>query len=138
MRAELEAESRSLKQKKNDLENSLLVLEEKVANEALKKEKALIEELKNSNKTTMDAIAHMEAKMKDLESRIGEEPQKPEAPPPEKEKAEEAAEPVEAAPEEADEGGVTVTAIEGEALFENQEAASESPPKQEKKKRRFF
>jgi hypothetical protein len=50
MRAELEAESRSLKEKQNDLENSLMTLEEKVANEALKKEKALIEELKNSNK----------------------------------------------------------------------------------------
>jgi len=106
--------------------------------EELNKEKAVIEELKNSNKATRDAIAQLEAKKKELETRIGQAPQKPETPPPEKEKKEEAPKPEEATPEEAEESGVTVTAIEGEALVESPEATDESPKKQEKKKHRFF
>jgi uncharacterized protein (DUF3084 family) len=138
MRAELEAEAHSLKEEQKNLENSLLSLEEKVVVEELKKEKAVIEELKNRNKATKDAISQLEAKKKDLESRLEQASQTPETPPPNKEKAEEAPEPAEAAPEGSEEGGVTVTAIEGEALVENQEAVDESPTKQEKKKRRFF
>jgi chromosome segregation ATPase len=133
MRAELEAESRSLKEQQKELENNVLALEQKVVMEELDKEKAVIEELKNSNKSTKDAIAQLEAKKKELEARIGQAPQKPETPPPEKEKKEEAPK-----PEEAEEGGVTVTAIEGEALVESPEATEESPKKKEKKKHRFF
>jgi chromosome segregation ATPase len=138
MRAELEAESRALKEQQKELESSLLALENKVVIAELDKEKAVIEELKNSNKATKDAIAQLEAKKKELETKLGQAPQEPEAPPPEKEKTEEASEPAEAAPEEAEESGVTVTAIEGEALVESPEATSESPKKQEKKKHRFF
>jgi uncharacterized protein (DUF3084 family) len=134
MRAELEAESHSLKEKQKELESSLLALEQEVVMEELNKEKAVIEELKNSNKATKDAIAQMEAKKRELETKL---PQKPATPPPAKEKKEEApAQPEET--EEAEESGVTVTAIEGEALVESPEATGESPKKQEKKKRRFF
>ncbi len=132
MRAELEAESNSLKEKQKELENSLLALEEKVAIEELKKEKAIIEELKNRNKATMDSIAQLEAKKKELETKLAQQSQTPETPLPETEKT------AEAPPEETEEGGVTVTAIEGEALFENPEAPAESPKKQEKKKHKFF
>jgi uncharacterized protein (DUF3084 family) len=143
MRAELEAESLSLKEKQKELESSLLALEQEVVMEELKKEKAVIEELKNSNKATKDAIAQMEAKKRELKTKLEQAPQKPATPPPAKEKKEEApAQPEEAEeasqPEEAEESGVTVTAIEGEALVESPEATDESPKKQEKKKRRFF
>jgi hypothetical protein len=148
MRAELEAESRSLKEKQHDLENILLTLEDKVVAEELKKERAVIEELKNRNKAAKDAITQLEAKKRDFETKLNQVPQAPETSPPEEEKAEEApaqpketeevSKPAETTPEEVEEGGVTVTAIEGQALVENQEAISESPKKQEKKKRRFF
>ena len=147
MRAELEEEARLLKEEQKNLENNVLALEEKVVIEELNKEKAVIEELKNRNKATKDAIAKLEAKKKKLETKLGDAAQAPEAPSPEKEKEEEApaqaeeveaAKPAEEVPEEAEEGGVTVTAIEGEALYENQEAVNESPKKHEKRKRRFF
>jgi uncharacterized protein (DUF3084 family) len=143
MRAELEAESHSLKEKQKELENSVLALEQEVVMEELNKEKAVIEELKNSNKATKDAIAQLEAKKRELETKLEQAPQTPAIPPPAKEKKEEApAQPEEveeaSQPEEAEESGVTVTAIEGEALVESPEATGESPKKQEKKKRRFF
>jgi hypothetical protein len=146
----LEAESRSLKEEQKKLENNVLSLEEKVVVEELKKEKALIEELKNRNKAAKDAIAQLEAKKKELETKLEPEParQTQATPPSKEEKAEEAPvqpeetkvapEPAEAAPEGVEEGGVTVTAIEGEALVENQEAVGESSKTQEKRKRRFF
>ena len=137
MRAELEAEAQSLKEEQKNLENNVLALEEK----------AVIEELKNRNKAAKDAIAELQAKKKKLETKLEQKPQTPEAPSTKKEKVEEApaqpeetevAKPAEAVPEEAEEGGVTVTAIEGDALVDNQEAVSDGPAKQEKKKRRFF
>jgi DNA repair exonuclease SbcCD ATPase subunit len=141
MRAELEAESRSLIEEQQKLEKNVQTLEEQVVIEKLKKEKAVIEDLKNRNKAAKDAIANLAAKKQELEKKLNPEPQAPppapeEAKPPEPQEPEEAPQPVEAAPEE-DDGGVTVTAIEGEALVENQEIADESS-KQEKKKRRFF
>jgi len=60
IRAELEAESRSLKELQKKLENNVLTLEEKVVVEELKKEKAVIEELKSKNEATKDAIAQLE------------------------------------------------------------------------------
>jgi hypothetical protein len=140
MRAELEAESRSLIEQQKQLENNVHTLEEKVVIEKLKKEKAVIEDLKNRNKAAKNAIAELEEKKKELEGKLNQEPQPPEAPPPEEEKAketDETPEPAEAPEEDSDDGGVTVTAIEGEALVENQEIAEEQP-KQEKKKHRFF
>ena len=146
MRAELEAESHSLKEKQVALENTVLSLEDEIANEALRKEKAAIEELRNRNEAAKEVIADLETKRKELESKLEQGPQKSEASPAEKEPAqeipaqpEENQEPsqsAETSPEETDEGGVTVTAIENEAIFEN-EAVNEAP-KPEKKKRRFF
>ena len=145
MRAELETESRLLIEEQQKLEKSVLSLEEQVVVEELKKEKAVIEDLKNRNKAAKDAIADLEAKKKSLQSKLNQPPQEPETPPPEEEKAKEPEaaeapepEPAEEAPEEAEDGGVTVTAIEGDALVDNQEAVSDGPAKQEKKKRRFF
>jgi seryl-tRNA synthetase len=146
MRAELEAESCSLKELQKKLENNVLILEEKVVAEELKKEKAVIEELKNKNKATKDAIAQLEAKEKELETKLEQVSLTPETPPEEGAKeapaqsseTEEAPEHAEAEPEEAEEGGVAVTAIDSEALIENQEIVSESTKKQEKKKHRFF
>jgi len=127
MRAELEAESRSLKEQQKNLEDSLLALEAK----------AMIEELKKSNRDTKDAIAQLEAKKRDLETRLKQSAQTPETPPPETEKTEEAREPepAEAAPEGSEGGGVTVTAIDDETLVEPQEA---NDKQQERKKHRFF
>ena len=141
MRAELEAESRSLIEEQQRLEKNVLALEEQVVVEKLKKEKAVIEDLKNRNKAAKDTIANLAAKKQELEKKLNPEPQAPEpapeeAKPQEPPEPEEAPQPAEAAPEE-DDSGVTVTAIEGEALVENQEIADESS-KQEKKKRRFF
>jgi uncharacterized protein (DUF3084 family) len=138
MRAELEAESRSLIEEQEKLEKNVLALEEQVVVEQLKKEKAVIEDLKNRNKTAKDAIAELEAKKKNLQTKLNQSPQAPETSPPKEEKVEEAPEPAEAVSEDSEEGGVTVTAIEGEALVENEEIVEESPEKQEKKKRRFF
>lgn len=132
MRAELEEESHSLKEKQRELESNLRALEEKVAIEELKREKAIIEELKNRNKATRDVIAQLEAKKKELEGKLEQQLQQPETPPAEKETA------AEEPPEEAEEGGVTVTAMESEALVESPEAMNESPKKPEKKKHRFF
>ena len=147
MRAELEAEAQSLQQEQKNLENSVVALEEKVVVEMLKKERAAIEELKNHNKATKDAIAELAAKKKKLENKLEDVVQTQAAPSPAEEKAEEtpaqsegtqeAAEPTEVAYEE-DEDGVIVTTIEGEALVENQETIRENPSRKEKKKRRFF
>jgi chromosome segregation ATPase len=136
MRAELEAESRLLKEKQSNLENNVLSLEEKIAIEELRKEKAVIEELKNRNKAAKDAIAELEAKKKKLENKLEQKAETPEAPS-KKGKAKKEPKPADEAPEEA-EGGVTVTAIEGEAVVESPEASAEDSKKPEKKKRRFF
>jgi uncharacterized protein (DUF3084 family) len=126
MRAELEAESRSLKEQQKNLEASLLALEEK----------AVIEELKKGNRDTKDAIAQLEAKKRELETRLKQAAQTPETPPPETEKKEaREPEPAEATPESSEEGGVTVTAIDDETLVEPQEA---NDKQQERKKHRFF
>ena len=149
MRAELEAESRSLIEEQEKLEKNVHSLEEQVTIEQMKKEKAVIEDLKNRNQAAKDAIAELEAKKNSLESKLNQEPQAPVTRPPENEQPVEEVpepepepqpepEPAEAVCEEPEDGGVTVTAIEGEALVETQEIIEESPEKQEKKKRRFF
>lgn len=137
MRAELEAESRSLEEQLSCLENNVISLEEKIAIEELKKEKAAIEELKNHNKVAKDAVAKLESKKKKLENKLEKTLQKPEEPSPKKQQAEEEF----SKPEENEivaDGGVVVTAIEGEALEEQLGIAVEDSPEREKKKRRFF
>ncbi len=144
MRAELEAESRSLIEEQEKLGKNVLALEEQVVVEELKKEKAVIEDLKNRNQTAKDAIAQLEAKKKELETRLKAfrtpetstpEEKKPEAPPTQPEETEEALEAAQVSGE-SEEGEVIITAV-GDAVFEVQEIVDESP-KQEKKKRRFF
>jgi seryl-tRNA synthetase len=146
-RAELEAESHSLKEEQTKLEYSIRVLEEKV----------MIEEISDNNKATKDAISKLEAKLCELKNRLKEKPQTPPqspAPPPpvetktevivSPEAIEEAPVPAEAVPESPKESieeniedsCVTVTAIDDEALVETQEAKGDN--QQEKKKRRFF
>jgi DNA repair exonuclease SbcCD ATPase subunit len=147
IRAELEAESISLKEQQSNLAETVISLEEKVANEELKKEKAAIQELKNNNKAVKDAIAELEAKRKKLENKLeilthpieAEPKQKKARKEPEQTQEAEVAEPVEEIVEEfeAEDFGVTVTAIDGEVLVEEQEIAKESN-KKGKKKRRFF
>jgi len=123
----------------------------------LLEEKIVVEDLQNSNKATKEAISQMEAKLSELEGKLKQKPQTPESPPkpketkievvvaPEKtEEAPEAPEPpeppepaeAEAAPEDSEESGVTVTAIDDEALIETQDAKSDK--QQDKKKHRFF
>lgn len=144
-RAELEAESRSLKEEQKKLEYSVKVLEEQV----------VIEQLHDNNKAAKDTISQLEAKLNDLEKRLKHPAQAPPqappenpAPPPPKEtitevevaappeKKEAAPEPAEVTLEDSEDSGVTVTAIDDEALVEAQEAQSDK--QQEKKKHRFF
>ena len=60
VRAEAEAESRTLKETQKSMESRLKILEEKIT----------IEELENNNKTTRNAIVQLESKMKMLENRL--------------------------------------------------------------------
>ena len=136
MRAELEEESRSLEEQQCSLENNVTSLEEKIIIEELKVEKAAIEELKNRNKTAKEAIAKLKSKKKKLENKLDNAGCDPKESPPAPENQEEASEPEEN--EEIGEGGVVVTAIDGEAFEEQVGISAEDSPKQEKRKRRFF
>jgi hypothetical protein len=60
IRAEVEAESRTLKETQQNMENRLKILEEKIA----------IDELESKNKTARSAIVQLESKLKTLESRL--------------------------------------------------------------------
>jgi peptidoglycan hydrolase CwlO-like protein len=140
MRGELEAESRSLIEEQEKLEKNVLALEEQVVVEEIKKEKDMIKDLKTRNEAAKDAIAALEKKKKALQSKLNKAQEAPEVPPPKKKKSKKTkktAKPVEVTPEEAEDGGVTIIAIEGEAFVDNQEIA-EVPSQQEKKKHRFF
>lgn len=134
MRAELEEESHSLEEQQCSLENTVGSLEEKIIIEELKIEKAAIEELKNRNKAAKDSIAKLKSKKKKLEIKLESAGYDQEEKPPKNQ--EEASEPEEN--EEIGEGGVVVTAIDGEAFEEQVGISAEDSPKQEKRKRRFF
>ena len=147
MRAELEAESRLLIEKQEHLEKTVLALEKQVIAEELKKEQALIEDLRNRNNAVRDAISQLEAKKKNLENKLQQMTETMEVPSEKEQAAEESVakfnETIEdskpkAEPEDFGEGSVTITAIDGEGLVENQEIVSENPKKEEKKKHRFF
>jgi hypothetical protein len=139
-RTELEAQSLSLKEEQKNMEDRVLILEEKIA----------IEELNNNNKATREAIAQLETKINGLETKLQKASQIPEPPEPAapaKEPApetvnapkEETLETAEPAPEDFEADVVTVTAIEEESLVENQEELGENlKSQQEKKKRKFF
>ena len=143
MREELEEESRSLEEQQCGLENTVISLEEKIIIEELKIEKAAIEDLKNRNKTAKEAISKLKSKKKKLETKLDnagydpeESPSKNQEEASEPEEKEEASEPEEK--EEIGEGGVVVTAIDGEAFEEQVGISTDDSPKQEKRKRRFF
>ena len=127
-RKELEAESSSLIEKQQKLRKEVLALEEQVIAQELKKEKALVEDLRYRNEVAKGTIAELEAKKKELETKLGiitptpEEPAQPE-------KADETSEQTEADPEES---GVTITVVESEEIAETQEN------QQGKEKFRFF
>jgi hypothetical protein len=72
MRAELEAESHSLIEEQEKLEKNVLALEEQVVVEEIKKEKAMIKDLKNHNEAAKDAITALEEKKKALQSKLNE------------------------------------------------------------------
>ncbi|MBT0158393.1 hypothetical protein G4O51_00210 [Candidatus Bathyarchaeota archaeon A05DMB-2] len=138
--AELEAESRSLKEKQKALEDSILILEEKLA----------IEELRASNNSLKDTILQLEAKKNELEAKLNQKWQTSEPPPqPGQEAAgsetevpqppEEAAlEPAEEVSEEFEGDTVTVTAIDDGSLEEQEAIGEELKRQQEKKRHRFF
>ena len=127
-RKELEAESSSLIEKQQKLRKEVLALEEQVIAQELKKEKALVEDLRYRNEVAKGTIAELEAKKKELETKLGkitpisEDPAQPE-------KADETSEQTEADPEET---GVTITVVESEEIVETQEK------QQGKEKFRFF
>jgi hypothetical protein len=135
-RTELEAQSLSLKEEQKNLEDRVMILEEKIA----------IEELESNNKVAREAITQLETKLNGLEAKLhGASPmlKTPEvAKEPEPETAnvqEEALEAAGPAPEDFEADVVTVTAIEEESLVENQEELGENlKAQQEKKKRKFF
>ena len=72
-RAELEAASRSLIEEQDSLEESVWILEEKIVAEELKKEKAVVADLRKRNKTAKDSIAQLKAKKKELETKLKKE-----------------------------------------------------------------
>ena len=97
----------------------------------MKKEKAVVAALTKRNKTSKDSIAQLEAKKKELETKLMQVAPTREAPP--EEEVKETPGYVEAESEEAETSGVTVAAIDGEAIVENQGAVSESTAKRVKK-----
>ncbi len=138
-RIELEEESRSLIEKQKNLEERVKVLEENTA----------IEELKNSNKATREAISQLESKINGLEHRLKEVSKVPETPEPTFEIKSEVAtapepeqvtpETVEPIPEETAEEETVIVAPFEEPMVPGQEEYGENLKKQlEKKKRRFF
>jgi hypothetical protein len=135
MRAELEAESRSLIEKQQSLEKGVHSLKEQVDAEELKKEKALVEDLRSRNEATKSAIAQLKSKKKELEAKLGQMSQTPEAAP-NAQKINETPEKKEKAPEKneavSEKNGVTMTVVESEEMVETQKE------QEEKKKFKFF
>jgi len=72
MRAKFEEESRLLAEEQQTLEKNVLALEEQVVSQELKKEKALVEDLRNKNKTVKNTIAQLEAKKEELETKLSQ------------------------------------------------------------------
>jgi chromosome segregation ATPase len=77
-REELEAESRLLMEEQETLEKSVLALEEQIVSQKLKKEKALVEDLKIRNKAVKSIITELEAKKEELETKLSQITQTPE------------------------------------------------------------
>jgi hypothetical protein len=138
IRKELESESHSLIEKQQKLEKEVLALEEQTVTQELEKEKALVEDLRSRNEATKNAIAQLEAKKKEFETKLGQITQTPEGAsesqkasetPAQTKKAKKTSKQTEAVPEGNE---VTVTVVESEEIVETQEK------QQKKKKHRFF
>jgi chromosome segregation ATPase len=139
-RAELEAELRFLKDTKNNLENQVSVLEERI----------IIEELESENKAKQNTVIQLQSKMTQLENRLKAISQTQDSFTPQKEtprkvaatplpKTAETHETDKPASDESQEEIIVVEGIDSESLFEEQEEAAENTEKQqEKKKRKFF
>jgi hypothetical protein len=140
-RANLEEESRQLDDKERELDERVKILEEKLA----------IQALEEHNRTKLDAIKNLEAKMCELEQKVKTpKPKEPEAEPeaemetatpPEKpvEEAMEPAEEIATEEEEPKEEYVDVTPIEDVTVTPQAEEIEEESRKQhDKKKRKFF
>jgi hypothetical protein len=136
-KAGLEAESLSLTDKQKNLDERVKVLEEKIA----------IEELKNNNKATQEAISQLESKINGLERRLKEVSLEPNAP-----KAESAGfkiaetqqtveegvpKATETIAEDSGEEVITVAAPEETMTFA-QETFDDNKKTHEKKKRKLF
>ena len=137
MRKELEEESRLLIEEQQTLEKHVLALEEQVTAQELKKENALVEDLRSKNKAIKSSIAQLEARKKELETKLGQTAQTPECTPEAQKASASSAHPEEAEASgqteaDAEENGVTITIVESE---ESEDAQEEKP---KKKKRRLF
>ena len=119
MRKELEEESHLLIEEQQILEKDVQVLEEQVASQELKIEQALVEDLRSRNKATKSSITRLEARKKELETKLGQMEQEASA----------SSVQVEA---DAEENGATITIVESEDLVDAEEEKSR------KKRRRLF
>jgi hypothetical protein len=135
IREELEAESRLLIDEQQNLEKYVRVLEDKVIAEEIKKERALVEDLRSRNEAAKTVIAQLEDKKKELEARLENLVVSSEPAIKAREAGKTTAKPekVDEAPEKEDlpEDEVTITVVESEEMVEPQE-------EQEKTKYRFF
>lgn len=114
-RAELEEESRLLIEEQKKLEKSVLALEEQIVSQEVKKEKALVEDLRSRNKEMKRTVAQLEAERAGLETKLRQ-----------------IAQTSEGAPEAQTASGST-------SKHEKAEEAVEAQEKQKKKKKgRFF
>lgn len=136
-KSELAKESLSLKDKQKNLEETVKVFEEKIA----------IQELKNSNKSTREAISQLESKIDGLEQRLKEVSLEPNAPKDEsaelqiagtEDTVEETEPEAEFTPEgSVEEEAITVAPPEQPMTIE-QETYGDDKKAHDKKKRKFF
>jgi septal ring factor EnvC (AmiA/AmiB activator) len=135
IRAELEAESRLLIDEQQNLEKCVRVLEDKILAEEIRKENALVEDLRSRNEAAKTAIAQLEDKKKELEGRLEKFLESSGVAIKAREAGKTTAKPekVDEVPEEEDfpEDAVTITVLESEEMVEPQEG-------QEKRNHRFF
>ena len=139
-KAELEAESRTLKDTQKSIENRVKALEEQVAIEELQKNNKALREIVNQLE---DKKAQLENKLKEKTQAQGSSAHEASPPPegttlPESPLASEASEISEAPAEENLEDMVVFEGIDPESLLENEEIVETQEKPTEKKKRRFF
>jgi hypothetical protein len=136
-KAKLEAESRSLKETEECMENQVKILEEKIA----------IRELTRSNKALQEVVSRLESRKMQLEKSIKELQGTQRSTASQEDKNPEDAKNSEASNtprpdstvfEENQDGGLVLEEIDPDSLFENPKVAEIPEKQQEKKKHRFF